>query len=254
MFVIFWKVTCYFTSVARCSEDQYLYWGWCWWCGGLEIVTVDGTMFFVLAKCCTVDSKCKDKYLHILCYLYIHTVVILCGYMWLRICLCICIYLFICMSFYVHTSWYKCLILYAIPAPLPKSAHRNDQSWFDGSIFGFLTLWSWRIHFQDVCVTQTKTGTKRRGPSLQEGVCVCIYVCETVFPLSGLLHRVFPSLCSGRCNWKELDLMGKRCIGRNVSLRWFLEQKLNPSQSQIDPNYIRVLLFFARNVGNSGEP
>ena len=84
-------------------------------------------------------------------------------------------------------------------------------------------------------------------------VCVYIYVCETVFPLSGLLHRVFPSLCSGRCNWKELDLMGKRCIGRNVSLRWFLEQKLNPSQSQIDPNYIRVLLFFARNVGNSGE-
>lgn len=196
MFVIFWKVTCYFTSVARCSEDQYLYWGWCWWCGGLEIVTVDGTMFFVLAKCCTVDSKCKDKYLHILCYLYIHTVVILCGYMWLRICLCICIYLFICMSFYVHTSWYKCLILYAIPAPLPKSAHRNDQSWFDGSMFGFLTLWSWRIHFQDVCVTQTKTGTKRRGPSLQEGVCVCVYMYVRLsFPCLGFC-TVFSRPCA----------------------------------------------------------
>ena len=50
MLVIFWKVTCYFTSVARCSEDQYLHWGWCWWCRGLEIVTVDGTMFFVFGS------------------------------------------------------------------------------------------------------------------------------------------------------------------------------------------------------------
>ena len=104
MFVIFWKVTCYFTSVARCSEDQYLYWGWCWWCGGLEIVTVDGTMFFVLAKCCTVDSRCKDKYLlYIYCAICTYILwwysVVTCGYVYVYVYAYI--YLYACHSMYI---------------------------------------------------------------------------------------------------------------------------------------------------------
>ena len=199
-------------------------------------------MFFVLAKCCTVDSKCKDKYLHILCYLYIHTVVILCGYMWLRICLCICIYLFICMSFYVHTSWYKCLILYAIPAPLPKSAHRNDQSWFDGSIFGFLTLWSWRIHFQDVCVTQTKTGTKRRGPSLQEGVCVCVYICmwDCLSPVWAFAP-CFPVLVQWQMQLKRVGFDGEKI---HRALMFLFDDFLSRNLTQVKAKLIQIIYVF----------
>lgn len=52
-----------------------------------------------------VDSKCKDKYLRILYYLYMHTVVIVCGYIYAYMSMIVYVYVYIfvyaCQSMYI---------------------------------------------------------------------------------------------------------------------------------------------------------
>ena len=118
------------------------------------------------------------------------------------------VYQYVCHYIYiVHVC--KCLILYAIPVPLPKSAHRNDQDWFEVRCLDFSHC-DPEEFISRKCVSHRPKLVQNVVGLACKKICVYVCVCETVYLRRCSLFVSFP-----------LDF----CTGLPVFVQWQMQLK-----------------------------